>query len=73
MNTLRITADHLRILRQEEQVCVPGAQDWCTVYGIDFKDFLRYGLPAYVLEATDAHLAKRLIEIAQREADRGEE
>ena len=33
-------------------LCSRGARRWFERYGLDFKDFLRNGLPASVIEAT---------------------
>lgn len=37
---------------------IPGARDWAKKYDIDWRDFLKNGLPASTLESKDAFGAR---------------
>lgn len=66
MKDIIVTSEHLRILRQTEDVCVPGAKTWAKEAGVDFKDFMRNGIPAQRLRDSGLHIALRLVEIAEK-------
>lgn len=48
--------------------CVKGARTWFTRHGLDFKQFLRFGMPASELIAKGDGLAQKVVE-AKRARD----
>ena len=47
--------------------CVSGARDWCNMQGIDFRDFIRNGIPARRLAETgDALVHSVLQDVLER-------
>lgn len=69
MSELVITVDHLRHLRNivGKGYCVKGSRAWAERHGIDFDKFVREGVPASVLVATQDALALELVRVAQEE------
>lgn len=52
--------------------CARGIKNWFEVQGLDFKDFLKNGIPAETLYNTgDGQVLAALAKIEQRDADRG--
>lgn len=49
--------------------CVRGAGQWFALQGLDFKAFLKNGLPASVLLATGDELARQVVEHKMRQTD----
>lgn len=49
--------------------CVRGAGRWFALNGLDFKKFMREGLPASVLLATGDELAKQVVEHKRQSTD----
>lgn len=47
--------------------CVRGAGRWFALHGLDFKKFMREGLPASTLLATDDALARQVVEHKMRQ------
>jgi hypothetical protein len=53
--------------------CARGIKNWFEVQGLDFKDFLKNGIPAEKLYATgDGQVLAALKQIEKRDAARGE-
>jgi hypothetical protein len=55
-------------------LCAPGARvwaRWAVLHGIDWKRFVREGLPVDQLEATGDHFAIAVATIARREVAHG--
>lgn len=50
-------------------LCVHGTRTWFARQGLDFRDFLARGLPAFVLLATGDAMAARVVEVARRVAE----
>jgi len=75
MNRVIVTTAHMRSvpgLTATPGYCIAGTRAWFSRYGLDWKRFVREGLPAEAFEATGDALALRLAEHArQREADHG--
>ncbi len=46
-------------------MCVHGARAFFARHGLDFRAFLRDGIPAQVLLATGDAMARRVVEVAQ--------
>lgn len=65
--TVIVRIEHIRAAK----ICVAGARGWFPAYGLDFRAFLRDGLPASVLLATGDPLAERAVEQAMKEARHG--
>lgn len=51
--------------------CRSGARAWFEAHGLDWRDFVRHGIPAGTLEATGDGLALALVKWA-RECERKE-
>ena len=47
--------------------CVPGMKLSCIKYGLDFRKFVKHGLPASELLAVGDAQIDALVEVAQRE------
>lgn len=60
MTTL-VTIRHLRELR----LCGPGSKKWFEDHGFDWKDFVRNGLDADLLEATGDPFALEAVRLAR--------
>ncbi|MDR2871310.1 MAG: hypothetical protein LBV45_02080 [Xanthomonadaceae bacterium] len=54
---MNITVTHLRAV----PFCLSGARQWFHRHGLDWSAFVRSGIDAAILEATDDALALRLI------------
>lgn len=52
-------------------LCAPSVRAWFMRYGLDYRTFLREGLPIEQVEATGDAFALRAAAIAREEADRG--
>lgn len=57
-----VTIDHVRAA----SMCVAGARAWFARQGLDFRAFLRDGIPASVMLATGDAMAARVVEVARR-------
>jgi len=60
---LIITTEHLRNI---DGYCVAGAKAFGELYGMDFKRFVREGIPASELIKTGDALALKMVELAQQ-------
>ncbi|MCR6497102.1 hypothetical protein LJB71_14800 [Thermomonas sp. S9] len=47
-------------------MCVHGARTWFARHGLDFRAFLREGIPAQVMLATGDAMALRVVEVARQ-------
>jgi len=56
-----ITIDHVRAVG----LCVNGSRTWFERHGLDFRAFLRKGLDAETLLATNDAMALRVVEHAR--------
>ena len=57
---------------QELGYCMKSVRPWFAHHGIDFQKFVRDGVAASVLLATDDEFARKVVEHAeQREAENG--
>jgi len=63
MKDLIITTEHLRNI---DGFCVAGAKTFGELYGMDFKRFVREGIPAAELIKTGDALALKMVELAQQ-------
>lgn len=63
MNDPIVTIEHVR----KAKLCTRGAREWAKANGLDYVQFLNYGYPASVLEATGDALVNKVIEIARNE------
>jgi len=61
MTDLVITTEHLRNI---DGFCVAGAKTFGELYGMDFKRFVREGIPAAELIKTGDALALKMVELA---------
>jgi len=59
-----VTIDHAR----RAGLCVSGARAWFDRHGLDFRAFLREGIPAQTLLATGDAMAAKAVEHAMRDA-----
>ena len=51
--------------------CAPGMRAFCRRHGLDFRAFLRGGLPASVIEKTGDAMAQRAVANARAERAEG--
>lgn len=56
---LRITADDIR---KAGHCIVPGARDWFARHGLDFRKFIKEGIPASEFLAAGDALAKSVVD-----------
>lgn len=59
-----VTNEHVRMAG----MCSRGARQWFAYMGLDYADFLRNGLPASRVEATNDALGLKVVAIARAEA-----
>lgn len=64
MDDLIVTVEHLR----KAGLCSRGARQWFAYTGLDYADFLKNGIPASRVEATNDALGMRVLKIARDEA-----
>lgn len=71
--TVVVTMEHARraSIAGAGVLCAPGVRGWFARYGLDYRRFLREGLPAEDLEATGDPFAQRAVAIAREDAQRG--
>lgn len=69
-----ITVDDLRRLRnlKGQNLCIPGIRKWGAAHGLDFATFVREGIPAETLLATEDQLALDLVEFVRQERKNGQ-
>lgn len=60
-----------RHLQANRYCLVPGGRDWFKHHGLDWRDFLRNGIPVVVLQQIDDSMAKNVINSALREYENG--
>ena len=51
--------------------CASGMRTWFEANGLDYRDFLRNGIPASKLEAVGDPFAMRAVEFARKDAGHG--
>ncbi|SKC57045.1 hypothetical protein SAMN06296058_1241 [Pseudoxanthomonas indica] len=71
---VRVTAAHLRSIPHyttRRGFCVSGARAWFQRHGLDFRAFVRDGIPASQLEATGCGLGAALANWARQEVAHG--
>ena len=72
-----VTSVHLRGVPgfgKRPGFCVDRSRAWFQRHGLDFRDFLRNGIPSAALEATGCAMAQALVDHAREvEASRGGE
>jgi hypothetical protein len=51
--------------------CVRGARTWAKEHGVDFKHFLRHGMPAEQMEAYGDPFCMETVRVARNEVDNG--
>lgn len=68
-----VTMQHVRAasLAGRGVLCAPSVRAWFARHGIDYRAFLRDGLPVEQAEATGDAFALRAAAIAREEAGRG--
>jgi hypothetical protein len=73
MMGIRVTMRHVRAAKIGGQgvLCAPGVRPWFAQHGLDYRAFLREGLPVEQAEALDDAFAQRAAAIAREEAERG--
>ena len=59
-----VTMTHVRQLRY----CASGARTFCERYGLDWREFVRNGLPASQFEATGDALGAKIAHVAREGA-----
>lgn len=52
-------------------ICAAGARRWFPLHGFDFRDFLKNGIAAERLLATDDPFARRAVEEARKRVSNG--
>lgn len=57
----------MRHLRACGFCIVPGVRDWCKQHEIDFKKFVKEGMPASELEKLNDLFANRAVEQARKD------
>ena len=60
---MKIYLRHLRLVGY----CVPSSRAWAKQHGVDWREFVRDGLDATVLESSGDALAMKLVEVARAE------
>lgn len=75
MSELRVYIRHARAASIDGKpvTCAPGIRAWCTLHGIDLRRFGREGLPLSQFAAIDDAFAQRMVTLARKEAERGQE
>lgn len=71
---MKVTVAHVRTVPgfgARPGFCLRGARAWCRRHGIDWHAFLREGVEADVLRATDDAFALALVDWAERSAAHG--
>lgn len=71
---MTVTMQHLRSVpyfTARHGFCATGARVWFDRYGLDFRAFVRDGVPAATLEATGCGMALALVRWAREEVARG--
>lgn len=69
-----VTVAHVRSvtgLSRRRGFCLSGARAWFSRHGLDWRDFVRHGIDAAVLEATGDALALTLVAHAREEIAHG--
>lgn len=57
---------HIRHMRMTG-LCHGGSRAWCEANGIDWKDFVKNGIPAQTLRDTGDPIVLKLVEAAEAE------
>lgn len=75
MDDIRVTMRHARAaqLAGVGVLCAPGIRPWFARHRLDYRAFLRDGLPVGELEKVQDAFAQRAAAIAREEAARGQE
>lgn len=74
MPDVLVTSAHLRSIpyfTSNKGFCIPLSRVWFKQHGLDFRAFMREGLPASVFEATGDGMALALVRWAREETARG--
>lgn len=58
---------YVRHLRLAGFCLVPGGRDWFNLHGLDWRDFVKNGIPVSKVERIDDLLCKRVCEIALKD------
>lgn len=51
-------------------LCGRGTKQWCEAHGVDFRDFLKNGVPVERIEAINDALGNRVCAAARADAER---
>jgi hypothetical protein len=62
---VKVTIRHVRAL----YMCTRGARRWCNRYGLDWREFLRHGIPVELLRQSGDAQAIALCDLAEAEAN----
>ena len=54
---------------QAKGFCAPGARRWFHAHGLDFNDFLKNGIAASALLATNDGMAARAVELVRTDRE----
>lgn len=73
MSSIVVTMKHARAaqLAGHGVLCAPGIRPWFAQHGLDYRAFLRDGLPVEEVERIGDAFASRAAQIAREEAARG--
>lgn len=73
MEPVRVTMKHARAaqLAGVGVLCAPGIRPWFARHGLDYRTFLREGLPIAAVAQVDDAFARRAIALAVEEANGG--
>ena len=64
----RLYARHVRACG----IClIPGARNWFALHGLDWRDFLRNGIPVSTVEAIGDSIAREAVGHAMKEHNNG--
>ena len=68
----RVMPRHLRMVRSRGKrttYCVPGTRAFFEKHGLDFRDFMRNGIPIEEVEQFDDVMVRRVIEVARNDVE----
>lgn len=56
---------------RQASLCMKGSRYWCEQNGVDWNDFVSYGIESDRLLASGDPIVLRVVEAARKEAERG--
>lgn len=70
---IRVTMRHARACCYPDRgvMCAPGVRAWFARHDMDYRQFLRHGIPLSEAETIDDEFARRVVALARAEANSG--